>query len=229
MGTLAQNDTVSVPLDSLDDLARLAPLVDAGVRRGVPVRSVPAEWKLATFAGRLGEISGGCASAALTLVFRLVLEAQRAGQPVVWIAGQSSTFFPPDAADAGVDLAALPVIRVPQRVPDVRSVARAADHLIRSGAFGLVVLDLGRNPWLPIPVQTRLSGLASKHDTALFCLTEKDTERSSLGSLVSLRAEASRTERSVDGFRCEARILKDKRRRPDWNHAETCRGPDGLC
>ena len=46
-------------------------------------------------------ISGGQAGASLTLVFRLVLEAQRQREPVAWIHGRSGTLFPPDAAEAG--------------------------------------------------------------------------------------------------------------------------------
>ena len=52
-----------------------------GLRRGLVVSDAPAVWSLSAFTGRLGEISGGYASAALTLAFRLVLEAQRQGEP----------------------------------------------------------------------------------------------------------------------------------------------------
>ena len=30
-------------------------------------------------------------------------------------------------------------------------------------------------------------------------------------------------------FTCTARVLKDKRGGPGWQHVEVCRGPDGLC
>ena len=78
----------------------------------------------------------------------------------------------------------------------------------------------------PLP---EIVDLAQKHGAALLCITEKDGRRPSLGSLVSLRAEAVRTERAGDRFRCEVHVLKDKRRGPGWKHAEVCRGPDGLC
>ncbi len=71
--------------------------------------------------------------------------------------------------------------------------------------------------------------LAKKHAAALLCITEKDSRRPSLGPLVSLRAEAVRTERTGDRFRCEVRVLKDKLRGPGWTHSEVCHGPDGLC
>lgn len=185
----------------------------------------PHEWRLARFQGRFGEISGADACSSLTLAFRLVLEAQRSQEPVAWVCRRESSFFPPDADAAGVDLENLAVVRV----PEMQHAARAADHLVRSSGFGLVVLDLGPGAWMPIPFQTRLMGLARKHHTALVCLTEKDGRLPSLGSLVSLRVDARRVERLGDRYRCEARALKDKRGRPDWKHAEVCRGPDGLC
>ena len=200
-------------------------LAARGVRRGVPSAASPAVWQLSSLAGRLTEISGHHATAGLTLVFRLVFEAQKQGEPVALIHRVGSVFFPPDEAEVGVDLEALAVIRVDGTL----HAARAADHLLRSGGFGLVVLDLGPSPHFSLPVQVRLSGLAKKHGSALLCLTEKERDRPSLGGLVSLRAEAARSRKVGDGYRCEALVLKDKRRGPGWRHAEVCRGPDGLC
>jgi recombination protein RecA len=205
--------------------AILSELDRHGVRRGVVRSEVPAEWQLSVFTGRFGEISGDEAGAGLSLVFRLVLEAQRHAEPVVWIGRRESVFFPPDVAETGVDLAALPVVWI----PDPLSAARVADYLVRSGAFGLTVLDLGVRADLPVHAQTRLVGLAQKHETAVLCLTEKKDHRPSLGSLVSLRAHVVRTQREGDRFHCQARVIKDKRRGPRWQHAEVYRGPDGLC
>jgi recombination protein RecA len=182
------------------------------------------KWRLSIFSGRFGEISGNSAGASLSLVFQLVLEAQKQGEPVAWITSRKSTFFPPDAADAGIDLSALAVIRA----PDTLAAARATEHLLRSGAFGLVVMDLGAKAYLPIHVQARLAGQARQHDTALLCITEKESNRPSLGSLVSLRAHTARTQKEKNRFRCEAHILKDKRRGPGWEYVEVYRGPDGL-
>ena len=177
------------------------------------------------FVGRLAEVSGDPSGAPLTLVFRLVLEAQRRGEPVAWIGRRQNSFFPPDVAEAGVDLEALPVVWA----PDAIAAARTADLLVRSGAFGLVLVDLGAEAHLPAAVQTRLAGLAKRHGAAIVFLTEKQDDRPSLGSLVSLRTHTTRTGRDTGSFHCEARALKDKRRGPGWLHAEVCRGPDGLC
>jgi recombination protein RecA len=195
------------------------------LQRGLDAPDRSGEWRLSTFLGRFGEISGAHASSPLTLAFRLVLEAQRLKEPVAWIGRRDSMFYPPDAERSGVDLAALAVVRT----SEIKSATRAADLLVRSSAFGLVILDLGPGAWMPIPHQTRFMGLARKHHTALVCLTEKEGRHPSLGSLVSLRIDARRKERQGDRYRCEARVLKDKRGRPDWSYSEVCRAPDGLC
>jgi|TARA_B100000378_G_scaffold219305_1_gene182618 recombination protein RecA len=172
----------------------------------------------------LTELSGVGGSACLTLATSIVLDAQRQEETTAWITSNNSSFFPLDVAAAGIDLEALAVVRV----PDAPSVARAADRLARSGAFGLLVLDLGANARVPTALQARLRSSARKHDTAILCLTEKRGIASSLGPLVSLRGEARIRRLSDDRFACELRVLKDKHRRPDWVHTEICCGPEGM-
>jgi recombination protein RecA len=171
------------------------------------------------------EISASVAGAPLTLTFRLVLDAQRRGEPAAWIGRKDAPFYPPDVADAGVDLAALAVVWT----KDAITAAKAADLLVRSGAFGLVVLDLGGEARLPMHATSRLAMLARQHDAAIVCLTDKEATRASLGPLVSLRAHAASRVRGEGGrFRCTASALKDKRGGTAWNITEVCRGPDGL-
>jgi recombination protein RecA len=151
-----------------------------------------------------------------------------------------STFFPPDAAESGIDLARLAVVRV----EDGNAACRAVVELTRSGGFGLVVLDLGpvalsepkriprrrgtakKHAGLPVPFITKLTGLAQKTSTAVVVLTEKTRESSSLNSLISLRCEARRNPDKP----CEVEIdvLKDKRRGPGRRYREVCRAPAGL-
>jgi recombination protein RecA len=169
----------------------------------------------------------------LTAVFGLVIDAQQHGEPTAWVSLIESSFFPPDASAGGVDLDSLPVVRA----QDSLRATRAALHLLRSGSFGLVVIDLGMNPSeskphpIPMPLQTKLVGLAQKHDTAVVVLTEKSTEQPSLGSLVSLRAESRRksAQRHALSYEVQLHILKDKRRGPGGLFREMCYGPDGLC
>jgi recombination protein RecA len=184
----------------------------------------PSPWNLAAIAGRFIEISASAGAASLTLAFGLVREAQKQREPVGWVTSTGSFFYPPDAAHGGVDLAALAVVRVLHAA----CIPRAGEKLLRSGGFGLVVLDLGTAD-ISMPLQSRLIGLAQHHHAALVCLTEKESKTFSLGSLVSLRAHAERQRSSDNRFACRLRVLKDKRRGPTWSHEELCRGPAGLC
>ena len=110
--------TVPAFLADMPDMADMP-----GVQRGLKIPDAPAEWRLSTFLGRLAEISGADACASLTLVFRLVLEAQQQAEPVVWVGRKASMFYPPDVADIGVDLNALTVVWA----PEARLASRAAD------------------------------------------------------------------------------------------------------
>lgn len=195
-------------------------------------------WSLGALAGRFVELTG---KARLTMTFGLVLAAQQKREPVAWIASatpgrpNAGWFFPPDAAECGVDLGALACVQVDGAV----AAARAADLLLRSGAFGLVVLDLvplGPAVEVPMPMQSRLVQLAHKHEAAVICLTEKEARAASLSSLVCLRIETWRgparqdfAESKGDRLACGLRIEKDKRHGPGWGHVENLRGPPGLC
>ena len=181
-------------------------------------------WTLTEVAGRLVEVSASVASAALTVTFGLVREAQQRGEPVGWVTSMASCFYPPDAAQSGTDLAALVVIRIPA----AEKIPRAGEKLLRSGGFGLLVFDLGTTD-IPTPLQSRLTGLAHRHHTALVCLTEKQRKTFSLGSLVSLRVHAEKKRALENRFACILNVLKDKRRGPTWTHEELRCGPAGLC
>ena len=186
------------------------------------------DFDFSTFTGRLVEFSGWQSTARLTAAFGIVIEAQKKNEPVAWVSLRDSSFFPPDAAASGVDLDRLVVARL----PNAPAAGRAVDHLLRSNGFGLVVLDLPvekRNEdRIPLPLLTRLLGLAQKHESALLVLTEKPADQPSLSSLVSLRANAARV-RHDDTFDLELRVLKDKRRGPGNRISPgKCSGPAGL-
>ncbi len=181
-------------------------------------------WALDELSGRLTELSGIGATSPLTMASLLVLEAQRSGLPVVWISATAHSFYPPDMAENGIDLEALPVIWA----HDAASSARAADWLIRSSCFGLVIMDLGEHHDLPVGLQSRLVQLARLHDTALVCLTTKEQSLPSLGSIVSLRGQVVRERLGPSRYACRIQVLKDKRKGPGWKHTEVCRGPAGM-
>jgi recombination protein RecA len=200
----------------------------ARARSAKPLEHVDGEraWGLAALRGRLVELSARGASATLTAAVELVLEAQRESEPVAWIMGPAGSFYPPDVADSGVDLAALVVVRV----PELSIASRTAERLLRSAAFGLVVIDLSAEPIeVPIAHQGRLVTLAQAHDSAVVCITEKTADTASLGSLISLRAEALRLRQpNTADYELTMRVLKDKRRGPGFTRTRKVRGPAGL-
>ncbi|MEL6547920.1 MAG: recombinase A, partial [Myxococcota bacterium] len=175
--------------------------------------------------GRLTELSSTEGGSTLTVATGLLLSAQCDGEPVAWIAPPERLFYPPDLAASGVDLNALAVVRIEG---GATALARAGDKLLRSGAFGLVVIDFGRDASISQALQSRLVGLAQKHESAVVMLTEKSQQSASVGSLVSLRAQTKRVRLGAGRFACELEIIKDKRRGPGWTHRELCRGPMGL-
>jgi recombination protein RecA len=211
--------------------ARL-PLPTLGVGRLAKVRAGWAQpavigaaaWQLSELSGRLTELCGAGATAALTLAARLVLTAQQAGEPVAWLTTTAACVYPPDLAAHGIDLAALPIVRV----PDTAAIGRAADQLARSGAFGLLIMDLAPIGRLPEAQVTRLLGLAQRHGTALVCLSGKPGGAPSVSPLVSLRGEVTWSRQGPGCFHVELTALKDKRRSPGWRHAEVCHGPVGV-
>lgn len=191
--------------------------------------SSPSPWRLPHLQGRLIECTGHGDTAVLTVTANLVRAAQHLAEPVAWISRRTSHAHPSDLAATGIDLDALPVVRV----PDGHSAGRAADKLLRSGAFGLLVLDLGDGAHLPDPLLGRLVQLAGQHHTAVLCLTESAPAAPSLSSLISLRLDSHR--HPDDGeptdarrFRVGWRADKDKRCGPGWQRTEVVHGPAGL-
>ena len=198
----------------------------AGVApRSRRVRDTSRDWSLPSLAGRLTEIADSGSAPSLTAAAALILQAQQRGEPSAWIGFGNSIFFPPDFAEWGIDLDALPVVRV----PDALAASRAADQLLRSGAFGLVVLDLKAETRMHMAVQSRLAALARRHHAVLLCLTRKKQGAPSLGPLVSLHGEGRISRTAFSRFDWEIRIVKDKLGAPGWSHSESCRGTDGLC
>src|SRR5216684_6749231 len=119
-------------------------------------------WQLSDLAGRLVELSGQLSTAHLTAAFGLVLETQLCGDRAAWVTFEESAFFPPDVAAGGVDVESLPVVRIGNAL----AAGRAAEHLVRCGGFGLVVIDLSSGAGdaharttaavFPVPLLTRL-------------------------------------------------------------------------
>ncbi len=218
---MLSTNVLSAPLTHV--LSRL------GIRHGLPAGTPTSpdearEWSLNALAGRMVEVSSDTAGASLTAATSLVLEAQSNAEPAAWIEAGGASFYPPDVAASGVDLNGLIVVRA----DSTSKATRAADHLLRSGGFGLVVMDLSHDANLAMSVQSRLSGLANAHRCAVVCLTRKKSDDLSIGSLISIRGETAVERQSFDHYAWGIHVIKDKRRGPGWHHVGACRGPEGL-
>ena len=168
--------------------------------------------------GRLVEVSEQGYHGALTAVCGLLLAVQQRGEPVAWVEAGTTVFFPPDLAFRGVDLAGVSVVLA----PGARESLEAAETLLRSGAFGLVVLDgmagAMEEAWLG-----RLARLAEDHRTTVLFLTRKRPDEAALGTLVSLRGAVVPVTGGV-----EVQVLKDKRSGPPSRERLCFHGPSGL-
>lgn len=192
--------------------------------------------------GKLLELSGDGDAALLTTAAAIVREAQRERETTAWVQPTGGPLFPPDLAEAGVDLESLIVVHVPRPAASGRpksaalELARAAELLLRSGAFGLVVLDLCEAPpprssrrgatW-----QARLLALARQHHSRLVILTQKPDHHDSAGPLVNLRVAPRRVLRASPrglGFEVIPRVLKDKSGDAPALSPDARRGPWGL-
>jgi recombination protein RecA len=209
-------------------------------------------WSLVSLQGRLTELVGSADSANISAAARLILSCQQSGALAAWIATHRDVFFPPDLAAAGVDLAALPVIWAIEKEmatepggqgntstagkQSARSrgtisadrAARSAERLIRTGAVGIVIIDLARTLVISPAAQGRLLRLAEQHRTQVLILRRAREDDNYSGSLVSVRGQSSRERLGPGRFRCTITNTKDKREGPGWTMSEEFSGPPGL-
>ncbi len=203
-------------------------------------------WSLDALRGRLTELVGGADSANISVASRLISQAQMAGDLGAWVATHRDVFFPPDFAAAGIDLNALPVVwafppedgarsvrragqeRASRHARSARVAVRAAERLLRSGAFGLIVIDLARDLSLDAASQGRLLRLAEHHDAQVLLLRRRRGDERYSGSLVGVRAQSSCRQVAPGRFRVTITNTKDKREGPGWTTSEEFDGPPGL-
>jgi recombination protein RecA len=178
--------------------------------------------------GKLVEISGDRSSARLSTAASAIRHAQIEGETTVWIQPAGGALYPPDLHECGIDLSALPVVQIPHHA-GAHAPFKAAELLLRSGAFGWVVLDLRDSPVrFDAAAQGRLLGLAREYQSRVVLLTTKPRTTDSLGPLVAIRIEPVRRRVGRSAFALEQHVLKNKQGLGFDLEAEIRRGPWGL-
>ncbi|MFP4374356.1 MAG: hypothetical protein ACLFPO_08495 [Spirochaetaceae bacterium] len=169
--------------------------------------------------GRLAHFRG---VGGTTLAAVLTARTQAAGQTVGWISATADVVYPPDLAAGGVDLRALTFVFA----ADALQAARAAEHLLRSRAFTLLVVDLEDGAGISDAAQGRLLRLARNAEAGVLCISHGD--RPLRGSMISLRGSVSRERSAVGRYRLRVRITRDKQGEPGVRSGEVCYAPAGM-
>lgn len=154
--------------------------------------------------GRLSEVEGHGATSAIV---RLVAEAQSQGEPVAWITGATSSVHPPDLAAGGIHLHSLAFLRIADDAKQTTRL-RAAELILRSGAFALVVIEAPPAHDLPARALSRLHAMARRYNTRVV-FRRCHHSKVSLGPLIGLKIHVGRQAGS-QGERLIFRVQKNK-------------------
>lgn len=179
-------------------------------------------WRFDSLAGILAEVSEEAAAGAVSFVAEIIAEAQSQNEPVAWVAGTDSVFFPPDLDARGIDVSAVATVRVSGEADCLL----ATEWLVRSGAIGLVIVDCGE-PWGVNDASLgRILKLAERSQSAVVFLTRKRRDDPSLGSRISLRGCVTRSGGAP--FAVDIHTLKDKRSSSSPRLSRRYHGPSGM-
>jgi recombination protein RecA len=161
--------------------------------------------------GRLTQVASGPQGGGSTVAATLVQRAQRRKEPTAWVQWQGGSLYPPDLHAQGILLEALLVVHVGDAYK-THPRLRAAELLLRSGGFGLVVVDLtaGQVPQ-GLAWQHRLQHWAREHHSAVVLMTSTTQDAApSLGALISLQLVPERTLGADGLFEQQCGIGKNK-------------------
>jgi recombination protein RecA len=176
--------------------------------------------------GVVATLEGAAGSGRSAVAARLLASATANGGLAALIeapAGPEGSFYPPALAAAGVDLDRLLVVRT----ADAANIARAADIVLRSAAFGVVVipaLSLRATVW------TRLASLTHRANALLLAVGSTASDELRYFASLRVRLQPSHVQFSgesglfctIAGTRIEAAVLKHKRAAPGRRAHFTC-------
>lgn len=175
--------------------------------------------------GVLTTLEGAPGSGRSAVAARLLASATASGLAALVESpgGSEGAFYPPALEAAGVDLSRLLIVRV----EDATAVARAADILMRSAAFGVVVIPGVK---LRAAAWTRLASLTHRANAVLLTLGTAASDELRYFASVRIRM-APATVRwagesgifcALAGLDADAAILKHKRAAPGKRARISC-------
>ncbi len=150
----------------------------------------------------------------MTSALSMLRFAQSRGEHCVWIQGDHGGLFPPDLAEAGIDLDSLVVLNIPPSSGNL-GLLKSTEILLRSQAFRLIVLDLSSfhgqvfrgNPcvW-----QRRFIQAAEAHHARILLLSSSDPDQPSSGALINIRIHPQFRAQHGHSYQLEHTIIKNK-------------------
>jgi hypothetical protein len=183
--------------------------------------SNPRPQDVCSMRGHLVEVEACPGGATTTLSAAVVFEAQQSGRCAAWVTTRADLPLAEDLAAWGIDLRALLFVRA----PDARAAGRAAERLLRTGAWAAVVLEPGAFVFEPARVG-RLSRLAASHHATV--LVRREGRAGPGSSLVGMRVQAIRERPAGARPRFTVNVLRHRRGGAGAQWTTTCDGPPGL-
>ena len=180
--------------------------------------------KIANLSGKLVELSG---ELQLTRASEWIHEAQAVGHLCAWLS-TDALFYPPDLERNHIHLQSLITVQLRKR----NDLFHACERLLRSGAFKLLIIDLGECRNLSLSTQSRLAALAKKNGSIVVFLTNKRKIQQSLGAFISMHLFSERhlIKDTTSTIRHRTRLIANKIKgaRAGWKVEESYRAPLGL-
>ena len=173
--------------------------------------------------GAISTLEGAATSGRTALAARVLAAGMAGGGAaavVDWGADPNGSVFAPTLSAAGVALDRLAIVRVASPL----DVIRAADILLRSGAFGTVVIPaIPPVPQVGAAAWTRLANLAHRADAVLLALGTEASSELRYFATVRIECALERTIwtgaagpfRAFAGYELRAHVRKHKRAAPD--------------
>jgi recombination protein RecA len=189
----------------------------------------PQSFDMAGLSGRVVEFSSWHQPACVSLSALFILECQKLKRGRAWIvpgnSADASVFYPPDIISAGIDCSSLPILKAESAVDGFG----LTERLLRSGGFGIVVLDLYAEKNQKRYSLGRLHNIAQRHDGLVLCLTRSQPGHPSLDPMVFVHVHVSVQSIGRNRNRLSAVIQKDKTGSPGKCLEWIYESPPGLC